>query len=86
MCSSVPKPLKMLTRESGCGERARSVSGITLTMTTANDQITLSFSAANITDQGVHRWSGEAQTYETGRESQHFVNGRIFNIGMRVKF
>jgi TonB-dependent receptor len=51
-----------------------------------DDHMTLSFNARNLTDQGVHRWSGESQTYETGRESQHFVNGRVFGISMRYKF
>jgi TonB-dependent receptor len=51
-----------------------------------DDHLTLSFLARNLTDQGVHRWSGESQTYETGRESQHFVNGRIFGISIRYKF
>ena len=51
-----------------------------------NDHITLSFSASNITDKALNRYIGEAQTYETGQELQHFVNGRTFSAGLRYKF
>lgn len=51
-----------------------------------SDKLTVSFNASNITDKGLNRFIGEANTYETGREHQHFVNGRTFSLGMRYKF
>jgi TonB-dependent receptor len=51
-----------------------------------DDRLTLSFNASNITNEAPSRFIGEAGTYETGRELQHFVNGRMFSIGARYKF
>jgi TonB-dependent receptor len=51
-----------------------------------DDHMTVSFNASNITNQALNRFIGEAQTYETGQELQHFDNGRTFSVGMRYKF
>jgi TonB-dependent receptor len=51
-----------------------------------NDHMTLAFSARNITDKAPNRYIGEAQTFETGQELQHFENGRSFSAGLRYKF
>ncbi|CAN7360378.1 TonB-dependent receptor [Pseudoduganella sp. LjRoot289] len=51
-----------------------------------NDHLTLSFNVANITDKTLNRLVGEANTYETGLEHQHFANGRTFIMGLRYKF
>jgi outer membrane receptor protein involved in Fe transport len=51
-----------------------------------DDHLTLAFNASNLTDKAPNRFIGEAQTYETGRELQHFENGRTFSVGLRYKF
>ncbi|MFS2215955.1 TonB-dependent receptor [Telluria sp. Tellsp104] len=51
-----------------------------------DDHMTLSFNARNLTNKAPLRFSGEALTYETGRDSQHFINGRGFGLSMRYKF
>ncbi|WP_082548335.1 TonB-dependent receptor [Massilia sp. Root335] len=51
-----------------------------------DDHATLAFTASNLTDKAPNRFIGEAQTYETGRELQHFENGRTFSVGLRYKF
>jgi TonB-dependent receptor len=53
---------------------------------TINDHMTVSFNASNITDKTLNRFIGEAQTFETGQELQHFANGRTFSAGLRYKF
>lgn len=51
-----------------------------------DDHLTVSFNASNITDKAPSRFIGEAQSYETGQELQHFANGRMFSLGLRYKF
>jgi TonB-dependent receptor len=51
-----------------------------------DDHLTLAFNASNITDKAPDRYIGEAQTFETGQELQHFENGRTFSVGLRYKF
>jgi iron complex outermembrane recepter protein len=51
-----------------------------------DDHLTLSFNVSNITDKTLNRFVGEALTYETGLEHQHFANGRTFSMGLRYKF
>ena len=51
-----------------------------------DDHLTLAFNASNITNKAPQRYIGEVQTYETDREFSHFLNGRVFNLGLRYKF
>jgi TonB-dependent receptor len=48
--------------------------------------LTLSLNASNLTDQGPDRYSGEPGGYTSPFEVQHFINGRVFGIGLRHKF
>ena len=48
--------------------------------------LTLSFTASNITNQGPNRHAGEPGAYATDFQNQHFVNGRVFGVGLRYKF
>jgi TonB-dependent receptor len=49
------------------------------------DNLTLSLSASNLTNQGLNRYVGEPGAYATGIERQHYVNGRGFSVGLRYK-
>jgi TonB-dependent receptor len=51
-----------------------------------DDHLTLSLNGSNLTNKAPNRYVGEAQTYETGQEFQHFDNGRTFSVGLRYKF
>ncbi len=48
--------------------------------------LTLSFTASNITNNGPHRYVGEPGRYATDFQNQHYVNGRVFGAGLRWKF
>lgn len=48
--------------------------------------LTLSLNASNLTDQGPDRYSGEPNGYTSPFEVQHFINGRVFGIGIRHNF
>jgi outer membrane receptor protein involved in Fe transport len=48
--------------------------------------LTLSFNASNLTDQGPDRYVGQPGGYESPFELQHFVNGRVYGIGIRHNF
>lgn len=47
---------------------------------------TLSLNASNLTDQGPDRYLGEPGGYASSLEQQHFVNGRVYGIGLRHNF
>jgi TonB-dependent receptor len=51
-----------------------------------DEHLTLAFNASNITNQAPNRYAGEVQTMETDREFSHFLNGRVFSLGLRYKF
>jgi TonB-dependent receptor len=51
-----------------------------------DEHLTLAFNASNITNQAPNRYAGEVQTMETDREFSHFMNGRVFSLGLRYKF
>lgn len=46
----------------------------------------LSFTASNLTNEGTDRYVGEPGAAATGYERQHFMNGRIYGVGLRYKF
>jgi iron complex outermembrane recepter protein len=48
--------------------------------------LTLSLNASNLKDQGPDRYLGEPGGYASSLEQQHFVNGRVFGIGLRHNF
>lgn len=48
--------------------------------------LTLSLNASNLTDQGPDRYVGEPGSYASSFEQQHFVNGRVYGIGIRHNF
>ena len=48
--------------------------------------LTLSFTASNITNEGPDRYSGEPGAFATDFQAQHFVNGRVFGVGLRYTF
>jgi len=48
--------------------------------------LTLSLNASNLTDQGPDRYVGEPGGYASSFEQQHFVNGRVYGIGIRHNF
>jgi TonB-dependent receptor len=50
------------------------------------ENLTLSLNASNITDKAPNRYVGEPGGYETGLQRQHYVNGRVFSLGLRYKF
>jgi TonB-dependent receptor len=47
--------------------------------------LTLAFTANNITDKALHRYIGEPD-YKSGIELQHYGNGRTYSLGLRYKF
>lgn len=47
---------------------------------------TLSFTASNITNQAPHRYVGEPGGYASDFQNQHYINGRVFGVGLRYKF
>jgi TonB-dependent receptor len=51
-----------------------------------DEHTTLAFNASNITNQAPNRYPGEVQTMETDREYSHYMNGRVFSLGLRYKF
>jgi TonB-dependent receptor len=51
-----------------------------------DEHLTLAFNASNITNQAPNRYAGEVQTMETNREYSHYLNGRVFSVGLRYKF
>lgn len=48
--------------------------------------LTLSFTASNITNEGPDRYAGEPGAHATDFQNQHFVNGRVFGVGLRYTF
>lgn len=46
----------------------------------------VSFTASNLTNEAPNRFVGEPGSYATGFERQHFVNGRIYGVGLRYRF
>lgn len=46
----------------------------------------LSFTASNLTNQGANRYVGEPGAAATGYERQHYMNGRVYGVGLRYKF
>jgi TonB-dependent receptor len=50
------------------------------------DNISLSASISNLTNEAPDRYVGEPGSYATDFERQHYMNGRIFGLGVRYKF
>jgi iron complex outermembrane receptor protein len=51
-----------------------------------DEHTTLTLSGSNLTNTSTQRYVGQAESRETGLETQHFVNGRVFRAGLRYKF
>lgn len=47
---------------------------------------TLSFTASNLTNEAPDRYVGEPGAAATDYERQHYMNGRIYGVGLRYKF
>jgi len=50
------------------------------------ENLTLSLTGSNLTNQGLNRYVGEPGAYATNIERQHYVNGRSYSVGLRFKF
>jgi len=50
-----------------------------------NDSFNLSFTASNLTNEAADRFVGEPGRYATDFERQHYMNGRIFGMGVRYR-
>jgi iron complex outermembrane receptor protein len=50
------------------------------------DNVSLSASISNLTNEAPDRYVGEPGSYATDFERQHYMNGRIFGLGVRYKF
>jgi TonB-dependent receptor len=46
----------------------------------------VAFTASNLTNEAPDRFVGEPGGYATSFERQHYMNGRIFGLGMRYRF
>jgi iron complex outermembrane recepter protein len=46
----------------------------------------VSFTASNLTNESPNRFIGEPGSYATSFERQHYLNGRIFGLGLRYRF
>lgn len=50
------------------------------------DNFSVSATVSNLTNEAPDRYVGEPGAYATDFERQHFMNGRIFGIGVRYRF
>jgi iron complex outermembrane recepter protein len=50
------------------------------------DNVSVSANVSNLTNEAPDRYVGEPGSYATDFERQHYMNGRIFGIGVRYKF
>lgn len=50
------------------------------------ESFTVSFNVSNLTNEGPDRFIGEPGGYATDFERQHFMNGRIYGVGLRYRF
>ena len=50
------------------------------------DSVDVSFNASNLGNQGANRFVGEPGAYATDFERQHYMNGRVFGLGVRYRF
>jgi outer membrane receptor protein involved in Fe transport len=50
------------------------------------DNLSVSANVSNLTNKAPDRYVGEPGSYATGFERHHYMNGRIFGLGVRYKF
>lgn len=50
------------------------------------DNVSVSANISNLTNEAPDRYVGEPGSYATDFERQHYMNGRIFGLGVRYKF
>ena len=51
-----------------------------------SDNFDVSLNASNLTNEAPDRFVGEPGSYATDLERQHYMNGRIYGVGLRYRF